>query len=83
MYFFTPRRFRALGAGGAKNKFSTLMNFNFRSTRRIFLLFFFVSKWIFEADSNLLSEMTAEFTGTKYPTKTAGGQKRHNLSGPQ
>ena len=45
---------------------STLTNFNFRSSPRIFLIFLYASKWIFEADSNLLSEMTAKFTGKSY-----------------
>ena len=32
---------------------------------------------------SLLPEMTAKFTGRKYPAKIAGVQKRHNLSGHQ
>ena len=42
---------------------STLTNFNFRSTQRIFLIFFYGSKWIFKADQTSLSEMSSESTG--------------------
>ena len=47
---------------------STLMNFNFRSTQRIVLIFFYGSKWIFEADSMSLSEIASKVTGKSYFT---------------
>ena len=47
---------------------ATLMNFIFRSTQRIFLIFFYGSKWIFEADSNLLPEIASKLTGKSYFT---------------
>ena len=47
---------------------STLTNFNFRSTQRIFLIFFYRSKWIFEADRTSLPEFAAKFTGKSYFT---------------
>ena len=49
---------------------STLTNFNFRSTQRIFLIFFYGSKWIFEADRTSLSEIASESTGKSYFTFT-------------
>ena len=42
---------------------STLTDFIFRSTQRIFLIFFYGSKWIFEADRTYLSEFALESTG--------------------
>ena len=42
---------------------STLTNFNFRSTQRIFLIFFYRSKRIFEADRTSLPECASKFTG--------------------
>ena len=77
--YFPPK----FSKNSGKNEVSTLTNFIFRSTRRIFLIFFYGSKWIFEADRTSLSEIASESTGKRYLAKPAGGKISRTLSGPQ